>query len=81
MLKERWRKLSEDENEVWKKWERWETKRYNRDVAIYEKRQASLTKVDDLREADSKKRKDSDSNAPPDLNSKSSFHIPKKKRS
>jgi len=79
MLRERWDNLSKDDKEIWKKWEVWDSKRYKRDVVVFQKRPTNLTQgVNQTHDADLKKRKKDNSSA---ADSKSAFQIPKKKRS
>jgi len=79
MLRERWDNLSKDDVEIWKKWEVWDSKRYKRDVGVFQKRSTNLTQgVDDTHGAGLKKRKNDNSST---VDSKSIFQIPKKKRS
>eukprot|EP00543_Licmophora_paradoxa_P000059 CAMPEP_0202451678 /NCGR_PEP_ID=MMETSP1360-20130828/10063_1 /ASSEMBLY_ACC=CAM_ASM_000848 /TAXON_ID=515479 /ORGANISM="Licmophora paradoxa, Strain CCMP2313" /LENGTH=392 /DNA_ID=CAMNT_0049070309 /DNA_START=132 /DNA_END=1310 /DNA_ORIENTATION=- len=54
ILKERWLSLSVSDKEKWRKFEEWDTKRFERDNALYEKIHSSPTK------AHKKKRKESD---------------------
>jgi len=42
VLKERWVELPESEKKVWKSWESWDTKRFSRDMVLFEKGISSL---------------------------------------
>ncbi len=96
ILKQKWHEMSDDEKNIWKKWQVWDQLRYNRDCAIYKNPKKSRTtapiaiaKEDDSNTVDTdmntaKKRKGNDT---PDrdgaqgVNTNMAFHIPKKKRS
>ena len=44
ILKERWEALSDDEQYKWTEWEAWDEKRYEYQLAVYEKRHSSKKK-------------------------------------
>jgi len=50
ILKDRWFSLTDEEKDTWKKWEKWDAKRHDHDVAIFER-------------SERKKRKSKDENA------------------
>lgn len=89
LLKEKWFELSDEERNIWKKWQSWDRLRYARDLALHRKKiESSEEKSNEkiVPETDSslhipKKRRDIETNNDNGSNGGSSFHIPKKKRS
>jgi len=94
ILKQKWFNLSDEEIEVWKKWQEWDRLRFKRDGAIYNKvkREKHASTVShqmtkdptDIKAVPKKRSISGSSEVTVDESvgktSKSSFHIPKKKR-
>ena len=89
ILKEKWIAFSEEERQVWKKWQEWDAKRYERDIKIYEKKMrrsdeklvgTSRVKQEESVEDNRQKVKREESAEDDDKGAKGPFHIPKKKR-
>jgi hypothetical protein len=90
ILKERWFNLSNDEQEIWKKWQEWDNLRFKRDLKIYERVQRGEKEkvrtaevrmesnhTHEVEKSNVGKRNESElENATPS----NEFHIPKKKR-
>lgn len=71
ILKERWLSLSEDKKDRWRKWADWDKKRYERDLIIFNSRDAGQHEDDTLYKEDGteklhipKKRKNAESSVP-----------------
>ena len=85
LLKERWFDMSDEQTEVWKKWQIWDRLRYKRDMAI----RTEVLKREEIKEdgfskdeptpvaIPAKRKIDEEDGA---SGATSSFHIPKKKR-
>lgn len=67
--------MSDDDREIWAKWQVWDKLRYNRDMAIRAKHQESQVNGIPEHDEQAKRKGSSDENTPG-----STFHIPKKKR-
>lgn len=90
ILKERWFKLSSEEQEIWRKWQEWDIIRFKRDVRIYERVQRDekekLLKAESQMDSNNangveksyaEKRNDSEVD---NVTRSNEFHIPKKRR-
>ena len=79
ILKDMWINSTDDERNVWKKWQIWDNLRYRRDCKIYEAKQSQATSrhIDANQSQNDEK---SVSMKESSEKSQSSFHIPKKKR-
>lgn len=74
-LKQQWLDMSDDDREIWAKWQVWDRLRFNRDLAIRAKHQESQVHEIPEQDMQAKRKGSTDDNAPD-----STFHIPKKKR-
>ena len=90
ILKERWFKLSTEEQEIWKKWQDWDNLRFKRDMKIYERMQkvekekvlkdevpVDSNEAYEVEKSLAGKRNESEMES---VTPSNEFHIPKKKR-
>ncbi len=72
-----WINSTDEEREVWKKWQMWDKLRYKRDCIVYKQSKRASPSNDTKK---SQLHRDDDEDERQDDSQKSSFHIPKKKR-
>ena len=85
ILKEKWLAFSDEEKQMWKKWQEWDAKRYERDIKIYERKMRKSDEElvgagNELEDNPPPKVKKEEIMEDDEKDAKGSFHIPKKKR-
>lgn len=84
ILKQKWLDSSDEEKNIWKQWQIWDSLRFKRDRMIYDAKQSQTTSSHDHNATKSQNEGNGFSRKADEINNdnsqKSTFHIPKKKR-